>query len=91
MSDDVTATGPAGPRRLPRDYPPFLYVPCVSHVTDGQYAEAVRVEELVPGVGLEVLDRERKATILDIDRGDDRFDFLILLERFRRMFDALGP
>ena len=41
MSDDVTAAGPAEPRRLPRDYPPFLYIPCVSHVTDGRYAEAV--------------------------------------------------
>src|SRR5262245_20318925 len=51
----------------------------------------MRVEELVPGVRLEVLDRERKATILDIDRCDDRFDLLILLERLRRMFDALGP
>lgn len=27
-------------RRLPRDYPPFLYVPCLEHVTDGSDAEA---------------------------------------------------
>ena len=43
MSDDLTETenGTAQPRRLPRDYPPFLYVPCVSHVSDGSHAEAV--------------------------------------------------
>src|SRR5215475_9288257 len=56
-----------------------------------QIAEMMGVEKFIPGVRLEVLDRERKAAIFDIDRRDDRFDFLILLERFRRMFDALGP
>ncbi|MCY7395218.1 MAG: hypothetical protein LH468_03530 [Nocardioides sp.] len=25
---------------LPRDYPPFLYIPCVEHVTDGAHARA---------------------------------------------------
>src|SRR5262245_11734742 len=51
----------------------------------------MRVEELIPGVRLEVFDRERKAAIFDVDRGDDRFDLMVLLERFRRVFDALGP
>ena len=41
MSDDVTADRAGETRRLPRDYPPFLYIPCVSHVTNGMYAEAV--------------------------------------------------
>ena len=27
-------------RRLPKDYPPFLSVPCVDHVSDGVHAEA---------------------------------------------------
>ncbi|WP_248581222.1 SAV_915 family protein [Nocardioides sp. InS609-2] len=26
--------------QLPRDYPPFLYIPCMEHVTDGAHAEA---------------------------------------------------
>jgi len=38
MSDDVTATGPAQPPRPPRDHPPFLYIPCASHVPDGGHA-----------------------------------------------------
>jgi hypothetical protein len=41
MDDDATEPRPAEPRRLPRDYPPFLYIPCVSHVQDGRHAEAV--------------------------------------------------
>ena len=41
MTDDLTDAATAGTRRLPRDYPPFLYIPCVSHVTDGRHAEAV--------------------------------------------------
>src|SRR5262249_1904262 len=46
------------------------------HVT-----KAVRVEELVPGVWLKILDRERESSIFNVDRSDDRFDFLIFLER----------
>lgn len=41
MDDDATGSGSAEAGRLPRDYPPFLYIPCVSHVTDGAHAEAV--------------------------------------------------
>lgn len=29
------------PRTLPRDYPPFLYIPCVAHVREAEGAEAV--------------------------------------------------
>ena len=29
------------PRLLPKDYPPFLYIPCMEHVADGGQAAAV--------------------------------------------------
>lgn len=41
--DGEATAAPAGEphvRQLPRDYPPFLYVPCLEHVTDGSDAEA---------------------------------------------------
>lgn len=28
------------PNGLPNDYPPFLYIPCLEHVTDGAHAQA---------------------------------------------------
>ncbi len=27
-------------RPLPKEYPPFLYIPCLEHVTDGAHAQA---------------------------------------------------
>ncbi len=28
-------------RRIPRDYPPFLYIPCLAHVRDAAGADTV--------------------------------------------------
>jgi len=27
-------------RAIPKEYPPFLYIPCLEHVTDGAHAQA---------------------------------------------------
>lgn len=39
--DPSTDRPPTEQRRLPPGYPPFLYIPCLSHVADGTEAEAV--------------------------------------------------
>lgn len=39
-ADATAAAQEADVRRLPRDYPPFLYIPCVEHVSDGAHAAA---------------------------------------------------
>lgn len=39
--DDLTRDhSPASGRSIPDDYPPFLYIPCMEHVTDGAQARA---------------------------------------------------
>lgn len=40
-SIDVEGQQGASPRFLPKDYPPFLYIPCMEHVDTGGQAAAV--------------------------------------------------
>ncbi len=40
-TDDIEGEEGASPRFLPRDYPPFLYIPCIEHVDSGGQAAAV--------------------------------------------------
>ncbi len=51
----------------------------------------VVVDEVLPLVGQELLDRERHALVVDVDRGDARLHPVALLEHLARMLDALGP
>src|SRR5215475_6587141 len=61
------------------------------HFTGDHITKAMSIEEPVPGIRFEVFDRKRKPAIFYIDRGNDGFDFLILLERLARMLDPFGP
>ena len=39
--NDIDEPGGDSPRLLPKDYPPFLYIPCLEHVDEGGQAAAV--------------------------------------------------
>src|SRR5882757_9581888 len=54
-------------------------------------ARLVSGHEPVPGVRFEILDREREATILDVDTRDHRFDLLSFLQYFAGVFDSARP
>jgi hypothetical protein len=54
-------------------------------------ANAMRGEEALPDIGLELLDAEREAAILRLDAENNCLHLFALLHDFRRMLDALGP
>src|SRR5579872_4413744 len=54
-------------------------------------ADVVMLEELVPDVGLELLQAERQPLVLGVDIEDHRLDGVALLERFRRVLQPLAP
>src|SRR5262245_47969781 len=49
------------------------------------------IEEPIPGVGFEVLDRKAEPPAVDVDIGYYRVNLLALLEHVGWMLDALGP
>ena len=58
----------------------------VNHV-----AHAMRGEEALPDIGLQLLDAQREAAVLRLDAENDSLDLFALLHDFRGMLDALGP
>src|SRR5262249_53973202 len=54
-------------------------------------ADAMRVEERLPGVWLKLLDAERQTPLFRLDPQHRRFAFFALLQAFRRILDAVGP
>src|SRR5205085_11436332 len=54
-------------------------------------ADLVRLEEAIPGVRLQVFDRQRQPATFQVDVGDDRVNRLVLLQDVRRVLDALRP
>ena len=54
-------------------------------------ANAMRSEEALPDIGLQLLDAQREAAVLRLDAENDSLDLFALLDDFRGMLDALGP
>src|SRR5438445_11918459 len=54
-------------------------------------ARFMRTDKLVPGIWLEVFDRERHATIFRINPGNNRFDLLAFFQKLTRMFYSARP
>ncbi len=54
-------------------------------------ADPIVLDEVLPLVGQELLDRQRHPLVLDVDVGDPRADRVALLEDFARVLDPLGP
>src|SRR5579863_5732542 len=54
-------------------------------------AHAVRGEEALPDIGLQLLDAQREAAILRLNAENHGLDLFSLLHDFRGMLDALGP
>src|SRR5262249_19669158 len=66
----------------------------VGHADDlalDRVADVVVLEELVPDVGLELLEAQRQPLVFGVDVEHHRVDGVALLERFRRMLQALAP
>src|SRR5437016_795066 len=54
-------------------------------------ADAMRIEERLPGIGLKLFDAKREPPLLRLNSQDDRADLLALLQDLGRMLDPLGP
>src|SRR5262245_60321677 len=54
-------------------------------------ADVVLLEELVPDVGLELLEAQREALVLRVDVEHHRLDGVALLQGLRRVLQALAP
>src|SRR5262249_52916914 len=53
-----------------------------------QVSDVVACEELLPNVGLQLLDSERQPMVVTVDVQNHCFDALTFLQNFRRMLDA---
>src|SRR5262249_39366227 len=54
-------------------------------------AKLMGIEEAIPSVWFEILDRQTQSAAVDVDVGYHRVDLLAFLEHVRRMFDSFGP
>src|SRR4051812_43291304 len=54
-------------------------------------ADVMLLEELVPDIGLELLQAQRQALVLGVDVEHHRLDAVALLQRFRGVLQALAP
>ncbi len=61
------------------------------HLAVNHVAHAMRGEEALPDVGLQLLDAQAETAVLRLDAENDCLDLLALLHNFRRMLDALRP
>ena len=61
------------------------------HLAMNLVADAMRGEEALPDVGLQLLDAQREAAVLRLNAENDCLHLFALLHNLRRMLDALGP